>query len=95
MDRYIAVIDEDGEQPIELPVESDGTLLLSTLVAQFPSACGLKYRNPETNSVRGIRLTDGRLCPPDGDWGEHIYITVYPKGRMLGFVYFYRPVVNY
>lgn len=78
--EYLQVAEEEGEEPIELPTEDDGTLLLSTLSAQYPGASGLKYRNPENKSVRGVRLSDGRLHPPpDGGWGSHIYYCVFPK----------------
>lgn len=79
--EYLQVAEDEGEEPIELPTEDDGTLLLSTLSAQFPGASGLKYRNPENKSVRGVRLNDGRLHPPpEGGWGSHIYYCVFPKG---------------
>lgn len=42
--EYLQVAEEEGEEPIELPTEEDGTLLLSTLSGQFPGASGLKYR---------------------------------------------------
>ena len=80
MAQYVQVTDEEGEEAIEIPSEEDGTLLLSTLAAQFPCACGLKYRNPQTGNYRGIRLTDGRLHPPDKYWGNIIFIVVFPKG---------------
>lgn len=32
------------DDAVELPIEDDGTLLLTTLSAQFPGATGLKYR---------------------------------------------------
>ena len=82
MSMYLQVAEDEHEEPIELPAEEDGTLLLSTLAAQFPGACGLKYRNPESGCMRGIRLADGKLHPPDGDWGGFIYIAVFPKGRI-------------
>ncbi|XP_061711096.1 TAR DNA-binding protein 43-like isoform X2 [Cydia pomonella] len=68
--EYIKVSeDEDDANAVEIPCELDGALLLSTLVAQFPGACGLKYRHPESKSVRGIRLSDGKLHPPnDAGW---------------------------
>ncbi|XP_063547577.1 TAR DNA-binding protein 43-like [Cydia strobilella] len=79
--EYIRVSeDEDDANAVEIPCELDGALLLSTLVAQFPGACGLKYRHPESKSVRGIRLSDGKLHPPnDAGWGKHLYICVFPK----------------
>lgn len=78
---YIRVSeDEDDSNAVEIPCEMDGTLLLSTLVAQFPGACGLKYRHPDSKSVRGIRLSDGKLHPPsEVGWGKHLYICVFPK----------------
>lgn len=38
------VVEEEFEDAVELPIEDDGTLLLTTLSAQFPGATGLKYR---------------------------------------------------
>ena len=38
------VCDEEDGDCIEIPVEDDGTLYMSTLAAQFPGACGLKFR---------------------------------------------------
>lgn len=83
MSQYIQVAEDENEEPIEVPTEDDGALLLTTLVAQFPGACGLKYRNPETCGMRGVRLTDGRLHPPDEGWGNLVYISVFPKGKCL------------
>ena len=79
MNQYIQVAEEEQDEPIELPSEDDGSLLLSTVAAQFPGACGLKYRNPDTGNFRGVRLVDGRLHPPDSMWGNFIYIAVFPK----------------
>merc|ERR1719210_2062640 len=79
---YIQVCEDEGDEPIELPPEEDGTLLLTTLTGQFPGACGLKFRNPETRGWRGVRLTDGRLFPPGGNdtgWGTNVYVSVLPK----------------
>lgn len=79
--QYIRVSeDEDDTNAVEIPCEMDGTLLLSTLVAQFPGACGLKYRHPDSKSIRGIRLSDGKLHPPsEAGWNKHLYICVFPK----------------
>lgn len=79
---FITVSEEEGDEPIELPTEEgDYTLLLTTLAAQYPGACGLKYRNPESRAWRGVRLSDGRLFPPsDTGWGPHVYVSVLPKG---------------
>nr|XP_017018715.1 TAR DNA-binding protein 43 isoform X2 [Drosophila kikkawai] len=78
---FVQVSEEEGDEPIELPAEEDGTLLLSTLQAQFPGSCGLKYRNMDTKAVRGVRSNEGRLFPPsvDSGWGEYLYFCVFPK----------------
>uniref|UniRef100_A0A6P4EBS8 TAR DNA-binding protein 43 n=1 Tax=Drosophila rhopaloa TaxID=1041015 RepID=A0A6P4EBS8_DRORH len=78
---FVQVSEEEGDEPIELPAEEDGTLLLSTLQAQFPGSCGLKYRNLDTKAVRGVRSNEGRLFPPsvDSGWGEYLYFCVFPK----------------
>lgn len=83
--EYVQVAEEEGEETIELPMEDDGTLLLSTLQAQFPGTSGLKYRNPLNNAIRGIRLTEGRLHPPQGEdgWGTHVYLCVFPKENSI------------
>ncbi|XP_044018522.1 TAR DNA-binding protein 43 isoform X1 [Aphidius gifuensis] len=79
MSSYIQVAEDEGEEPIELPTEDDSTLLLTTLAAQFPGTCGLKYRNPESRTMRGVRLVDGRLHPPENGWGKAVYFCVFPK----------------
>lgn len=82
-EQYVIVTEDENEQPIELPAEPDGTLLLTTLAGQFNGACGLKYHNIETDSMRGVRLAEGRLHPPDGVWGNRLYVVVFPKGIEL------------
>ncbi|XP_078729499.1 TAR DNA-binding protein 43-like isoform X2 [Lampetra fluviatilis] len=79
MAEYVRVADDENEEPMEIPSEEDGTVLLSSLTAQFPGACGLKYRNPDTRSLRGVRLLEGVLHPPEETWGSHMYIVSYPK----------------
>lgn len=53
--NYIVVTDHDPEDAIELPLEEDNSLRLSTLMGQFQSACGLKYKTGESRSFRGLR----------------------------------------
>ena len=81
MSQYIQVCEDDNSEPIEVPTEMDGTLLLSTLSAQFPGSCGLKYRNESTCAVRGIRLNDGHLYPPEDGWMDRVYNIVFSKGK--------------
>lgn len=77
--EYLPVAEDENEEPIELPIEEDGTLMLTTVSAQFPGCCGLKYRHPESKNIRGIRLRDGRLYPPPEGWGTHLYVCSFPK----------------
>ncbi|KAA3679742.1 uncharacterized protein DEA37_0011032 [Paragonimus westermani] len=46
--HYIRVSEDEDESPIEVPIESDGTVLLTTLNGVFPKATGLKYLAPES-----------------------------------------------
>ncbi|KAL4234735.1 hypothetical protein ACF0H5_006377 [Mactra antiquata] len=83
MSGFVRVTDDENDEAIEIPVEDDGgdqdgTLLLSSLVAQFPGACGLKYRT-ESGSLRGVRVAQGCLHPPNGEWGNTTYIVNFPK----------------
>lgn len=80
---YIRVAEDENEEPMEIPSEDDGTVLLSSVAAQFPGACGLRYRNPETQCLRGVRLLEGVLYAPENDWGNLVYIVNYPKGETL------------
>ncbi|CAG2176166.1 unnamed protein product [Oppiella nova] len=82
MASYIEVAEEEGEEAIEIPCEEDAanSILLSTLTSLFPGASGLKYRNADTGTIRGIRLIDGRLQPPDQGWRSNaVYYCAFPK----------------
>ena len=81
MSEWVAVVEHEGDEPIEIPTESDGTILLSSLTAQFPGVTGLKFRNPETNTLRGVRCADNSLFPPseESGWGACTYICNRPK----------------
>jgi len=86
--KYVLVSDEEYGEAVELPLEDNGTLLLSTLTAQFPGASGLKFRT-ENNVVRGVRLADGRFHVPDNEWGKTPYYCVFPKGKFHGITTFF------
>lgn len=75
---YIKVGDEDSCEFMELPTECDGTILLSTIQAQFPSAIGLRYKT-ESGGWRGMRLAENCLDPPLEGWGENEYFVTYNK----------------
>ncbi|XP_046850109.1 TAR DNA-binding protein 43-like isoform X3 [Xenia sp. Carnegie-2017] len=78
---YIRVAEDEQmpEEEIELPSDEDGTILLSTVQAQFPGSIGLRFRNEETQSWRGVRLANGILYPPVNGWGNALYIAVTVK----------------
>lgn len=79
---YIRVAEDENEEPMEIPSEEDGTVLLSTVAAQFPGACGLRYRSPVSQCMRGVRLVEGVLHAPESDWGNLVYVVNYPKGMI-------------
>ena len=74
MEYYVAISESETEDPIEVPVENEGGVLLSSVQSQFPSAVGLKFRNPNNRAFRGVRLADGVLYPPEGGWGDGVYL---------------------
>ncbi|KAL3860145.1 hypothetical protein ACJMK2_010310 [Sinanodonta woodiana] len=79
MPQFVSVTEDENEESIEIPCEEDGTLLISSLSAQFPGACGLKYRS-SSGGMRGVRLANGKVHPPeDGQWGPTTYVVVFPK----------------
>ncbi|XP_077297489.1 TAR DNA-binding protein 43-like isoform X2 [Arctopsyche grandis] len=78
--HYLQVCEEEPDEPVEVPLEPDGSLLLSTVAAQFFGCCGLKFRC-SGGPLRGLRLAGDRLFPPDGGWGLHKYICVFPRQR--------------
>lgn len=85
---FVKVSDSENEESVEIPVELHGYILMTTLRAQFPGACGLKFKT-EQLSWRGVRV-DERVIEdnnklilyPSGNekWNESIVYTVtYPK----------------
>lgn len=86
------------KEVVDLPLEKDGTLLLSTLHAQYPDACGLKYVAPDNGRTRALRLAEDKLHPPGDDgWGDIVYFCSFNKGNnfFLFFSYFTRLLVVY
>lgn len=75
--EYALVSEGEHDEPIELPCEEDGSLMLSTLAAQFAGASGLKYR--AGGRLRGLRVADERLAPPPEGWAAHRYWCAFPR----------------
>jgi TAR DNA-binding protein 43 len=59
---FAKVSESENDEIIEIPIEPPGYILMSTLTAQFPGACGLKFKTTE-QLWRGYvnRLLDIRL----------------------------------
>merc|ERR1719427_293786 len=80
MTEWVAICSDENEEAVEVSTETDGTLLLSSVAAQFPGTTGLKYRNPGTNTLRGVRLQGEVMFPPSEEgWGLYTYMCVTVK----------------
>jgi len=88
--------DAGDKEVVDLPLEKDGTLLLSTLHAQYPDACGLKYVAPDNGRTRALRLADDKLHPPSDDgWGDIVYFCSFNKGKLFVFPRVYMCIYIY
>ncbi|KAK2705461.1 uncharacterized protein LOC136030495 isoform X2 [Artemia franciscana] len=75
---FLRVEIPDSEQTIELPLEDDGTLLLTTLKSKFPNANGLTYdcgfRTEKFANVQIVKLSvtlrEGKFLPLPEGWFE-------------------------
>ena len=66
--------------PIEVPLEKDGTLLLSTLIGQYPNTAGLRFWS-DTGAWRGLKCENNVIYPPPQGWGTlDYYIVLAPPG---------------
>ena len=75
---YIAVMEEGGE-PVEVELEEDHTVTLSTLSNEFGSGIsGLSYRNPKTGLRRVLRISGRgtRVNPPRDGWPSELTYVV-------------------
>jgi len=71
--QFVNVASDEDSDVMELPAEKNGTILLSTIQAQFPEAIGLKYKS-SSGGLRGIRAENNILDPPHGGWGVTTYL---------------------
>lgn len=79
----VCVQESEGEdsESIEIELEDDNSLLLTSLTSLFPDATGLKYRHPGTNTLRGVKLADGKFIEPLDGWSAvQNYICVFNRG---------------
>ena len=78
-EEFIQVVEKEGEEMMEFPLEEDGTLLLKTIQTQFANAIGIKYRGP-SGAWRAIRESDdARLIAPKAGWGEITYCLTFSQ----------------
>lgn len=82
-EKYIPVCECEGEDFMEIPLESDGTLSTATVSAYFPGVTGLKFRLDAHSPYRAVRLHDGKFHAPEGRWTGHKFYCVHPKGRTI------------
>ena len=77
---YIRVRGSDeSEGLVEVPTESNGTMMLSTLVGQFPKAIGLRFKS-ESGGWRGVAISEEELFQiPLAGWGSTEYNVVRPR----------------
>ena len=80
---FITVYESEDSDPVEIPLESDNTVLFTTLSGQFPKVSGLKYRYSESSNFRAVKLFDGKLFKPAEGWQDIKFQCVFPKGTTL------------
>ena len=67
---YIKVAEnENSTEFVEVPTEDNGSLLLSSVTAQFPGATGLRFK-ASNGKYRGCRVTDNTIDPPLDGWNS-------------------------
>lgn len=65
------LVSANGQDPVELECEDDGSYLLSSLTALVGGeSAGLMYDNPDTGRPRGVKVRDGELLAPRDGWGD-------------------------
>jgi len=79
MAGYVTIRDAVGEDEcVEVPTERDGTLLLSTVQAQFPGSVGLRYQGG-SGLWRACRMIEGVIDAPIEGW-DGITFSVVKQG---------------
>ena len=58
---FVCVDENAKEDGVEIPVEENGTILLSVLQSQFSGASGLKYRYVRWGGCRSLALQPYRV----------------------------------
>ena len=75
MEVFVIVTNFEGGENIEVDVEDDGTLTMTSIQSHFgKDATGLKYKNPATGNWRRVRADGNYLFPPKGGWSMLTYL---------------------
>ena len=72
-----------GESEIDVELEEDGSLALSSLKALCANATGLCFTS-ENGTRRSVRVVDNKCFPPQGKWEERVYEVVVPETDVNG-----------
>lgn len=75
--QYVKISDCEDAEAIEVPTEDDGNLAIASVSAQYPGATGLKYHLD--GHTRAVKISDGKLYPPEGGWADNTYHCIFPK----------------
>ncbi|KAL3317370.1 hypothetical protein Ciccas_003981 [Cichlidogyrus casuarinus] len=78
MVNYLVIYESEEEEPIEVPLEDDNSMLLRTITNLFPNCIGLKYK-AETGLLRFLKIDDDKVLPPDEGWTDKKIYCVFPK----------------
>ena len=82
MSKFICIKENENMEGLEIPVNQDNCINLSTISAQYTGVTGLKYKS-ETGNFRAVELNDENLLEPDGGWENKNYIIVKPGYYLL------------
>ena len=86
---FIKITSREGTEFMEFPKENDGTILLSTIQAQFPRAIGLKYKG-SSGAWRAVREANNVLDAPKSGWGDRIYCLTVSGEIIISFVWVFK-----
>jgi len=74
--QYVKIWEStNSTDPVEVPLEKDGTLLISTIIGQFPNTVGLRFWS-DTGAWRGLKSEENIIYAPPQGWGNTDYYVV-------------------
>merc|ERR1712176_303881 len=77
---YVKIAKEGAEHDIaEVPTNADRKLPQQTVKALFDGTSAIKYKpSAVTSTWRALLLEEDLYHPPEGEWGERVYICTQP-----------------